>query len=102
MNNHHKVQNILSHRCCKYIEFPTLKKIHVDSGTIYEEGVQLIGEFQKMRTMMSRMQKQMGGNPAMGEGEQAIPVGSRVLCRAAKKKKKEQTREILVNLTEKN
>ena len=51
-----------------------LRRITAGSGTLYEEGVQFIGEFQKMRTMMSRMQKQMGGNPAMGEEEQAIPA----------------------------
>ena len=28
---------------------------------------------------MSRMQKQMGGNPAMGNEEQAIPAGNRAL-----------------------
>ena len=38
--------------------------------------------------MMSRMQKQMGDNPAMGKEEQAIPAGNRALRRAAKKKKK--------------
>jgi len=65
-----------------------LRRITAGSGTLYEEGVQFIGEFQKMRTMMSRMQKQMGGNPAMGEEEQAIPAGNRALRRAAKKKKK--------------
>ena len=32
-----------------------------------------------MRPMMSRMQKQMGGNPAMGNEEQAIPAGNRAL-----------------------
>ena len=30
----------------------------------------------------------MGCNPAMGEGEQAIQKGNKVLCRAAKKKMK--------------
>lgn len=38
------------------------------SGCQYEDGVNFMGEFQKMRTMMSRMQKQMGGGGADGAG----------------------------------
>ena len=37
---------------------------------------------------MNRMQKQMRGNPAMGEEELAIPAGNKALRRSSKKKKK--------------
>ena len=36
-----------------------LRRITAGSGTLYEEDVQLICEFQNMRTMMNRMQKQI-------------------------------------------
>lgn len=67
-----------------------LTRIAKGSGTTYEDGVQFISEFQKMRTMMSRMQKQMGGNPNMSEEDAmaAMPAGNRALRRAAKKKNK--------------
>ncbi len=63
------------------------------SGNSFENGVAFISEFQKMRTMMSRMQKQMGGaggpemDPAMA-GAQPPQVGNRKARRAAKKMKK--------------
>lgn len=67
-----------------------LRRITAGSGTEFDDGIQFVGEFQKMRTMMSRMQKQMaGGNPSMDDGEEAMmPAGNRALRRAAKKKKK--------------
>jgi signal recognition particle subunit SRP54 len=69
------------------------------SGNSFENGIAFIGEFQKMRTMMSRMQKQMGGMPgggpemdAMGAGadmeSMAGMAGNRQMRRAAKKLKK--------------
>lgn len=68
------------------------------SGNSFENGVAFISEFQKMRTMMSRMQKQMGGMPngpemdAMGAGadmeSMASLAGNRQMRRAAKKQKK--------------
>lgn len=64
------------------------------SGNSFENGIAFISEFQKMRTMMSRMQKQMGGvggpdmDPAMA-GEADLPqMGNRSMRRAAKKSKK--------------
>ena len=43
-----------------------LRRITGGSGTTLEDGMQFMSEFQRMRTMMSRMQKQMAG--AGGEG----------------------------------
>ena len=67
-----------------------LTRITKGSGTTLDDGVQFVSEFQKMRTMMSRMQKQMGGNPGMDEEDVMadMPAGNRALRRAAKKKKK--------------
>jgi len=65
-----------------------LRRITKGSGTTYEDGAQFVGEFQKMRTMMSRMQKQMGGNLSNDDDNQSMPMGNRALRRAAKKKKK--------------
>lgn len=66
------------------------------SGMSFEDGINFVGEFQKMRTMMSRMQKQMGGmgpggmDPSMAGAENAeLPqMGNRKMRRAAKKTKK--------------
>jgi signal recognition particle subunit SRP54 len=66
------------------------------SGMSFEDGINFVGEFQKMRTMMSRMQKQMGGmgpggmDPPMAGAENAeLPqMGIRKMRRAAKKTKK--------------
>eukprot|EP00594_Rhizosolenia_setigera_P011749 CAMPEP_0178964316 /NCGR_PEP_ID=MMETSP0789-20121207/15600_1 /TAXON_ID=3005 /ORGANISM="Rhizosolenia setigera, Strain CCMP 1694" /LENGTH=524 /DNA_ID=CAMNT_0020649059 /DNA_START=273 /DNA_END=1847 /DNA_ORIENTATION=+ len=68
-------------------------RITKGSGTSFDDGLQFISEFQRMRTMMSRMQKQMGGQPgADGEAAadpEAMPaVGNRKMRRMAKKKKK--------------
>lgn len=67
------------------------------SGNSFENGIAFISEFQKMRTMMSRMQKQMGGmpegvgpngmDPAMA-GAGMPEIGNRKMRRAAKKMKK--------------
>lgn len=71
-----------------------LRRITLGSGNQLEDGMQFMSEFQRMRTMMSRMQKQMGGpgNPeaeaAMAGGGAPAPVGNRAMRRAAKKSKK--------------
>ena len=71
-----------------------LIRITKGSGVQYEDGMQFMSEFQKMRTVMSRMQKQMGGmNPdqALAEGQapdmaqMAGAAGNRAARRAAKK-----------------
>jgi len=83
-----------------FIKDPTarsrLQRITKGSGTTLEEGAQFISDFQKMRTMMSRMQKQMGGasmnSPVTGEtsdDDELLPqLGNRKARRAAKKKRK--------------
>jgi signal recognition particle subunit SRP54 len=69
-----------------------LMRITEGSGLKFEEGLQFVGEFQKMRTMMSRMQKQMGvggmfpGDPAFSSP--AAAAGNRQARRASKKKVK--------------
>jgi len=74
-----------------------LKRITKGSGATFEEGLQFMSEFQKMRTMMSRMQKQMGGGafglPSPGgdsiDDDEVLPqMGNRKTRRAAKSKKK--------------
>lgn len=71
-----------------------LMRVTKGSGMRYEDGLQFVSEFQRMRTMMSRMQKQMGGQmdpaTAMGPGAQeAMPaMGNRAMRRTAKKKNK--------------
>jgi signal recognition particle subunit SRP54 len=73
-----------------------IMRITKGSGNSFENGLSFIGEFQKMRTMMSRMQKQMGGMPgggpemdAMGSGaDMESMAGNRQMRRAAKKLKK--------------
>jgi len=77
-----------------------LNRITKGAGNSLENGVQFISEFQKMKTMMSRMQKQMaaGGGGPDGDGsaetmEEAMaggqlpPMGNRASRRASKKKK---------------
>ena len=61
-----------------------IRRITKGSGTKFEDGINFISEFQKMRTMMSRMQKQMGGN----EGELATANGAAVGNRAARRSQK--------------
>ncbi|CAB9496740.1 Signal recognition particle 54 kDa protein [Seminavis robusta] len=87
------------------INHPTARsritRITKGSGNDFEDGLQFMSEFQRMRTMMSRMQKQMGGPEAMeaamaGGGGGAPPdmqdmaamSGNRASRRAAKKNKK--------------
>lgn len=73
-----------------------IRRITDGSGTTFEEGLGFISEFQKMRTMMSRMQKQMGdggggggggSEPDMAEMAASGAMGNRQTRRAAKKKK---------------
>jgi signal recognition particle subunit SRP54 len=67
-----------------------LERITKGSGLKFEDGLAFMSEFQKMRTMISRMAKQAG----MGQGEQSeaemVPAmaGNRNARRAAKKKGK--------------
>jgi len=71
-----------------------IERITGGSGLAFEDGLAFMSEFQKMRTMMSRMQKQMGGqgggDPAMAgaDGGDMPAMGNRKMRRAAKKKKK--------------
>lgn len=71
-----------------------LTRITKGSGCRFEDGLQFMSEFQKMRTMMSRMQKQMGSqmDPSlMGSDAEAMPAmaqGNRAMRRALKKKMK--------------
>jgi len=65
------------------------------SGNSLEDGVQFMSEFQKMRTMMSRMQKQMGSMSADDMNAAGAPdmaqlagaAGNRAARRQAKKNK---------------
>lgn len=73
-----------------------LMRIAKGSGRTLEEAINFISEFQKMRTLMSRMQKQMGGNTAGAEPsadpeEMASMVGNRAMRRYAKKNKNKDT-----------
>ena len=77
------------------IKSPTARsrliRITKGSGMKAEDGQQFISEFQRMRTMMSRMQKQMGAMEAAGMDEEEMAmqgVGNRAMRRQAKKKKK--------------
>ncbi len=69
-----------------------LMRITKGSGCRFEEGLQFMSEFQKMRTMMSRMQKSMGSamDPSLsgsdGEMMPAMAQGNRAMRRASKKK----------------
>ena len=67
-----------------------IMRITKGSGTQFEEGLAFVSEFQKMRTMMSRMQKQMGPGGPEEEMDPAAMMagGNRASRRAAKKKKK--------------
>lgn len=62
-----------------------LIRITKGSGTKFEEGQQFLSEFQKMKTMMSRMQKQM---PLGGNEEAPAAMGNRSMRRTSKKKRK--------------
>lgn len=76
-----------------------LMRITKGSGRAFDEGLKFVSEFQRMRTMMSRMQKQIGGGgqdepeaalASAGGGAEDLPAvaGNRAMRRAAKKKKK--------------
>jgi signal recognition particle subunit SRP54 len=68
-----------------------IRRIAAGSGNSFENGVAFVSEFQKMRTMMSRMQKQMGSgdmDAAMAGGAPPAPSGNRRSRRNAKKQKK--------------
>ena len=74
-----------------------LLRITKGSGTRLEDGLNFVSEFQRMRTMMSRMQKQMSGaaqmDPssaaALAEGGAPMPdMGNRASRRNAKKNSK--------------
>ncbi|KAL7442519.1 hypothetical protein ACHAXH_009799 [Discostella pseudostelligera] len=74
-----------------------LLRITKGSGLAFEDGVAFMSEFQKMRTMISRMSKQagMGGVGAEGSDADMVPAyaemgggGNRNARRAAKKKGK--------------
>ncbi|GKY95129.1 hypothetical protein MPSEU_000476800 [Mayamaea pseudoterrestris] len=75
-----------------------LMRISKGSGRTLEEAVNFMSEFQKMKTMMSRMQKQMGGqdpaNPVLdsdsGQDMDAM-LGNRAMRRFAKKSKNKGT-----------
>jgi len=75
-------------------------RISKGSGCKFDEGLKFVSEFQRMRTMMSRMQKQVGGQDmeaAMAGGAGGMPspedmpavAGNRAMRRAAKKMKKQ-------------
>jgi len=71
-------------------------RITKGSGHDFEDGLQFMSEFQKMRTMMSRMQKQMGGKSPDAMDDSEMPemadaagiAGNRAARRTAKRGKK--------------
>jgi len=66
-----------------------IRRITDGSGMTFEDGLAFMSEFQKMRTMMSRMQKQMGGaGGGPGDADAMPEIGNRAMRRAQKKKKK--------------
>ncbi|EED94755.1 signal recognition particle 54 kDA subunit [Thalassiosira pseudonana CCMP1335] len=66
-----------------------LMRITKGSGLAFEDGLAFMSEFQKMRTMISRMAKQTGMGQPDGEGEmEPAMAGNRNARRAAKKKGK--------------
>lgn len=71
-----------------------LQRIAKGSGLKLEDATRFVSEFQRMRTMMSRMSKSMPGQggqePAMAgaDGMPPMPEGNRTARRAGKKKKK--------------
>jgi signal recognition particle subunit SRP54 len=69
-----------------------LMRITKGSGLRLPQGQQFVSEFQRMRTMMSRMQKQMAGMDAtdmaqMEESDSMPALGNRAMRRNAKKNK---------------
>ena len=74
-----------------------ITRITKGSGLAFEDGLAFMSEFQKMRTMISRMSKQagMGVGPEEGaEDAEMVPAmaGNRNARRAAKKKGKKAGR----------
>ena len=75
-----------------------ITRITRGSGLAFEDGLAFMSEFQKMRTMISRMSKQAGmgvGGPEEGAGDaEMVPAmaGNRNARRAAKKKGKKAGR----------
>jgi signal recognition particle subunit SRP54 len=67
-----------------------LERITKGSGLRFEEGLAFMSEFQKMRTMISRMAKQAGmGQDGQGEADMVPAMaGNRNARRSAKKKGK--------------
>jgi signal recognition particle subunit SRP54 len=69
-----------------------LIRITKGSGTSFEDGQQFISEFQKMKILMSRMQKQMPQQdvPMSNNSDNLVrpEMGNRAMRRAAKKKPK--------------
>jgi len=70
-----------------------VQRIALGAGCSVDEGMAFMSEFQKMRTMMSRMSKQagaMGGEDALDDNLDAVPdaMGNRKTRRKAKKGKK--------------
>eukprot|EP00980_Cylindrotheca_fusiformis_P030834 scaffold25500_cov132-Cylindrotheca_fusiformis.AAC.2 len=68
-----------------------LRRIAKGSGNKFDDAARFISEFQRMRTMMSRMSKAMpeGQDAAAGAGDMSqMPSGNRSARRAGKKKKK--------------
>jgi signal recognition particle subunit SRP54 len=69
-----------------------LRRIAKGSGNKFEEAARFISEFQRMRTMMSRMSKNMpaGQDPSMAgvDDIETMMPGNRSARRAGKKKKK--------------
>jgi len=70
-----------------------LRRITNGSGLTLDQGVAFVSEFQKMRTMMSRMQKSMGmmaqgENAELSEQDMQMASGNRAMRRAAKKQEK--------------
>jgi len=70
-------------------------RVTAGSGNTFDNGVLFISEFQKMKTMMSRMQKQMaGGGEDADQMEEAMAggqmpaIGNRASRRTSKKNKK--------------
>ncbi|KAL7540586.1 hypothetical protein ACHAXR_010219 [Thalassiosira sp. AJA248-18] len=68
-------------------------RIAKGAGLAFEDGVNFMSEFQKMRTMMGRMSKQAGLGAPEGEESEMVPAfagggGNRNARRAAKKKGK--------------
>jgi signal recognition particle subunit SRP54 len=67
-----------------------LMRITKGSGRSLQDGLDFMSQFQRMRTVMSRMQKQVDPATAMGPGagEEMPEMGNRAMRRAAKKRKK--------------